>query len=128
MHFYHYILYTAFIIIFALNTNAEEKYEYIYVNEDNLYPEGIILDNEGNLYISSFTKDKIVKINIESKDQSDFIQPGQYGMMSSIGLFVDKQDNTLWACSSEPGVSEFKGKESVSLKHFDLKTQKLIKS
>ncbi len=69
-----------------------------HVAEKDLIAEGIAYDSrDGNFYISSIHKQKIVRV----KDgvAADFILSGQHGFMGGVGLHVDAERRILWACS-----------------------------
>ena len=42
--------------------------------------------------------------------------------MSVIGILADDRNKILWACSSNPGVTNYPSDNPVSLKAFDLNT------
>lgn len=83
-------------------------------------PEGIAVDAAGTLYTGSLTQGRVVSIAPQNHRVTDFVPAGSNGLVSVIGMHV--AGNHLYACSSDPGASQFTGTKPVALVRFDLKT------
>lgn len=90
----------------------------------NFYPEGITHDQKGNIYISSIKTGAIFKAKPGQNEAKPFItNDKKVNLVSAIGMIID--GDNLWACSSDPGVSIYKGRAPVSLKRINLKNKKI---
>lgn len=80
-------------------------------------PEGISNDESGNLFVGSLTQGRIVKIAPQSGDISEFAAAGANGLVSVVGLHVDR--GQVFACSSDPGIGVLTGTSAPALVAFD---------
>lgn len=88
-------------------------------------PEGIGIDRAGDLYVGSLTEGRIIRIDPKSGAVTDFIASGSGGLVSVVGVHVTADDKTIYACSSDPGISRLKGSATPALVAFDRATGKL---
>jgi sugar lactone lactonase YvrE len=127
-HFLLLIL-TAFVN-FSCSSSAVTKNQSIdseiafTIPVDDFYPEGIAKDSKNNFYIGSLRYGTIYKAKIGDNKASEFIPANSGGLISVTGMIVDNKNN-LWACSSDPGVSVYSKKDSVSLKKINLTNKKI---
>ena len=96
--------------------------------EDNFFPEGITISKNGNIYVGSLKENKIVKFKNKKKDSELFVPSNSNGLMSVIGILADDHNKILWACSSNPGVTNYPSDNPVSLKAFDLNSGEPLQS
>jgi streptogramin lyase len=88
-----------FLSLLSINVFAQQANAIITDTDNDLIPEGIAIDNiNGNIYISSINKHKIVSVDKDGK-HSNFITPGQDGFKEGLGLKVDDKRRWLWALS-----------------------------
>ena len=52
----------------------------------------------------------------KKKDSELFVPSNSNGLMSVIGILADDHNKILWACSSNPGISNYPSDDIVSLK------------
>ena len=90
--------------------------------EDNFFPEGITISKNGDIFVGSLKENKIVKFKNKKNKPETFVSPNSNGIMSVIGILADDRNKILWACSSNPGVTNYPSDNPVSLKAFDLET------
>ena len=91
--------------------------------EDNFFPEGITISNNGDIFVGSLKENKIVRFKNKEKYSETFVPSNSNGLMSVIGIIADDRNKILWACSSNPGVTNYPTQNPiVSLKAFDLAT------
>jgi hypothetical protein len=89
------------------------------VGPADLIPEGLVADSaDGSLLMSSIYHRKIVRIARDGKT-SDFVQEGQDGLLSVLGMKVDPSDRSIWAASERSGAT--------ALFHFDRNGRTLAK-
>ena len=94
----------------------------VKIDADRFFPEGSAVDAAGNFYVGSMDTGFIYKGNATTKPAA-FIKPDDTNkLVSVLGLFVDPGTSSLWACSSDAGNSQRKGKGPVAVKQFDLAT------
>ena len=87
------------------NNNIYKPEIAFSVDEKDLVPEGITYDPQTKqFYLSSINKRKIIVVD-KNGIHSDFIQPGQDGILRCLGLKVDLQRRRFWAVSNESGRS-----------------------
>ena len=106
-----------FFLIFLFNKSLANE---ILDLEDNFFPEGIAVSKNGDLYIGSLKENKIIKFKNKEKTSEIFVPSNSNNLNSVIGIIVDDRNKILWACSSNPGVSNYPSDKIVSLKAFDL--------
>lgn len=80
-------------------------------------PEGIAVDGAGNLYIGSLTQGRLAKITAKPHTVTDFVEAGTNGMVTVVGLHVS--GDTVFACSSDPGIGALTGTAAPALVAFD---------
>ena len=91
--------------------------------DDNFFPEGITISNNGDIFVGSLKENKIVRFKNKEKYSETFVPSNSNGLMSVIGIIADDRNKILWACSSNPGVTNYPTQNPiVSLKAFDLAT------
>ena len=91
--------------------------------DDNFFPEGITISNNGDIFVGSLKENKIVRFKNKEKYGEIFVPTNSNGLMSVIGIIADDRNKILWACSSNPGVTNYPTQNPiVSLKAFDLAT------
>ncbi len=108
------------IFIFFLFSNTNLIAEQILYLEDNFFPEGITISKNGDIYVGSLKENKIVKFKNKKENSELFVPTSSNGLMSVIGILADDYNKILWACSSNPGVTNYPSDNPVSLKAFDL--------
>lgn len=95
------------------------------IHDRALHPEGIAVHGS-TLYATSIRKNKIVKVTADGKT-SDFIQSGQDGITSVMGIRIDEKRKVLWACASPQQFSEKYDSTAVSgVYKYDLTSGKLL--
>ncbi|MGR1579899.1 hypothetical protein ACSSNL_00390 [Thalassobius sp. S69A] len=80
-------------------------------------PEGISADADGNLYTGSLTQGRLIAISAKDHSVRDFAPAGANGMVTVVGLHV--AGDTVFACSSDPGISALTGTAAPALVAFD---------
>src|SRR4030095_2186926 len=80
------------------------------ISETDLFPEGLALDVDRNVFYMGSAKQKIVRIT-EAGKVSEFVEPGAYRFQGLNGNKVDSKDQGLWVASADENSSE--------LLHFD---------
>ena len=93
------------------------------VEEKDLIPEGITYDpGTHQFFLSSFNKDKVVAIS-EKGIATDFLKPGQDGILQTLGMKVDMQRRRLWVVSNKA-----ENNSHTSAVHiFDIESRTMIK-
>ena len=86
------------------------------------FPEGTTVDKNGNFYMGSMYEGSIYKAAAGAKEAEPFIEAGENGLVSVLGLYADDATNTLWACSSDAGNGKLTGSAPVAVKAFDMQT------
>ncbi|MCU0393175.1 MAG: SMP-30/gluconolactonase/LRE family protein [Thermoflexibacter sp.] len=95
------------------------------VNEKDLIPEGIAFDSLKNqFYLSSISKNKIVKVSKYGQQKQDFIKSKQDGFGGGLGLHVDTKHRLLYACWGDISANTYQ--TGVYAYHLDKKV--LVKS
>jgi len=120
-----YIFFILFFV-FSLNISAHSK-EVLYL-EDNFFPEGITISKNGDVFVGSLKENKIVRFKNKKKYHEIFVPSNSNNLMSVIGILADDRNKILWACSSNPGVTNYPSDNPVSLKAFDLNTGEPLQS
>ena len=116
-----------YILFFILLTNVVIAEEIISL-EDNFFPEGITVSKSGSLFVGSLKENKIIRFKNKKKEAETFIPSNSNNLNSVIGILADDRNKILWACSSNPGVSNFPSDDLVSLKAFDLNSGDFLQS
>lgn len=107
---------SAAILSFSLSSVAQEA---LPLPDRGYGPEGISVDKAGMLYVGSLTQGRIVRIDPAKASVEDFVSAGLGGLVSVIGVRVSADDKTVFACSSDPGISKLKGSAAPALVAFD---------
>ena len=115
-----------FYIFFSFNKISISE-ESLFL-EDNFFPEGIAVSKQGDIFVGSLKENRIVKFPNGKKKPEEFVPPAAHGLLSVIGIIVDDKHKILWACSSNPGVTNYPSNNPVSLKAFDLVSGDIIDS
>jgi len=97
------------------------------IPEPDLIPEGIAWDPKTRtLFVSSLAKHKIVAIAPDGAVR-DFVPPGRDGLPLVLGMKVDGEGRSLWACTAEGDPAEGTNAARRSyLFRFDLATGKTL--
>ena len=112
-----------FIIFLFLFFPKDLFAEKILRLDANFFPEGITISNNGDMFVGSLKENKIVRFKNKKKYSEIFVPSNSNGLMSVIGIIADDRNKILWACSSNPGVTNYPTQNPiVSLKAFDLTT------
>ena len=123
MKFFKHIFFYLFIFFISKPLLANKT---LFL-EDNFFPEGIAVSKyTGDMYVSSLKESKIVKFPNGKNNAEEFIPSAAHGLLSVIGIIVDDKHKILWACSSNPGVTNYPSDNPVSLKAFDLVSGDII--
>ncbi|MBI9055211.1 MAG: SMP-30/gluconolactonase/LRE family protein [Bacteroidales bacterium] len=129
-HFQELDIYADLLTKSELKTKPVNTSKIAFVlPEKDLIPEGVAYDKlNKTLFISSIYKRKILAIDAAG-NISDFIETGESGISSVIGMEVDSKKRELWACSAfdENTIDTTKMDKSSGVYKFDLETGKLIK-
>ena len=120
----HISLFIFFIFLFPKIFFAED----ILSLEDNFFPEGITVSIKGDIYVGSLKENKIVKFKNNEKESKVFVPANSNDLNSVIGILADDRNKILWACSSNPGISNYPSDDIVSLKAFDLNSGDFLQS
>ena len=120
-----FLLFFFFLQLFQKNVFANN----ILYLEDNFFPEGITISKKGDIFVGSLKENKIVVFRNKEKYAKTFIPSESNDLMSVIGILADDRNKILWACSSNPGVSNYPSENPiVSLKAFDLNSGSPLQS
>ena len=112
-----------FIIFLFLFFPKDLFAEKILRLDTNFFPEGITISNNGDMFVGSLKENKIVRFKNKKKYSEIFVPSNSNGLMSVICIIADDRNKILWACSSNPGVTNYPTQNPiVSLKAFDLTT------
>ena len=115
----YFLIIVAGLVIISCTKTYVGRVAY-EISEKDLIPEGITYSSTTNsFYLSSIHKTKIIRIEAETGDVSDFITSDLVGM-NFLGLITDDTRNNLWACCN-------RGNNSAVVK-FNLQTGELINS
>lgn len=99
--------------------------EYINLQGDALYPEGIHALPNGDLLVGGFGDGSIQRINAK-KEVSYFSKSGENGMAIAVGMAVDEKNNRLWVANFNFKTES--GNPGSNLKVFELSSGKLLKT
>ena len=120
--------YTYLFFIFILFVSKNSLSDQVLYLEDNFFPEGITISKKGDIYVGSLKENKIVRFKNKKKEAEPFVPSNSNGLISVIGILADDRSKILWACSSNPGVTNYPSDNPVSLKAFDLNTGESLQS
>jgi sugar lactone lactonase YvrE len=82
-------------------TAQAEPTKVIDLPDGMMFPEAIVEDGNGSLYVSVFGSGTLLRIN--EAGQSEVIKsPGEDGMAAPVGVAVDASRNRLWVSSINP--------------------------
>lgn len=110
-----------FLLLLACNSKTPNEY---VLDEKDLVPEGIAYSvKKDAFFLSSVTKSKIVKVDRNSGEQTDFIRANEFGYQPGVGIYVDDERNLIHALGGYYLMPD----SLSSLFTFDLNTQKLLK-
>jgi len=124
IYFFRTFLLFFILLLYCVQIKADD----ILFLEDNFFPEGITISKNGDIYVGSLKENKIVKFKNKKKESELFVPSSSNGLMSVIGILADDRNKILWACSSNPGVTNYPSNNPVSLKAFDLNTGEPLQS
>lgn len=121
---------TLILALIGLFTMCKPKQpaDSITFSKTNLYPEGVEFDETSNSFLVTSLKEGMVgKVGTDGK-YTPFIQ--DENLISAIGIRIDRTNNRIYVCSSDPGASvktkpETQGKLA-GLGVYELKTGKKI--
>jgi sugar lactone lactonase YvrE len=94
----------------------------ILIPGDRYFPEGVTAATDGTFFVGSLFEGCIMRTPAGAARMEPFISAGANGLVSVLGLWVDEDRNTLWACSSDAGNGRLTGGAPVGVKAFDLQT------
>ena len=77
--------------------------------------EGITISKKGDIFVGSLKENKIVVFRNKEKYAKTFIPSESNDLMSVIGILADDRNKILWACSSNPGVSNFPSDDLIGI-------------
>lgn len=94
---------------------------------ENLYPEGIIVADNGDIYVSGFGdiasgNGSVIRIPNGTTTAEYFKNEGEDGLLSAVGMEIDQARNRLFVANANLGAG------TSDLKIFDLTTGNLIKT
>ncbi|WP_405207823.1 hypothetical protein [Aquimarina sp. LLG6339-5] len=96
---------TSFYIACSDNDNTSQEAvlpDSIIVNELDFYPEGIVYnESEKVFYTGSIRKGKIISIDLNGNQE---VFADDETLTSVLGLIIDKTNNRLIVCNTDPGV------------------------
>lgn len=108
-----------------LNTQVIHSDTAFILRDRTIHPEAIAV-HKNILYATSVHKRKIVKVTADGKS-SDFVQSGQDGLASVLGIKIDEKRNILWACASPlPQMENFDTTAVSAVFKYNLSSGKLI--
>ena len=114
------------VMTFLVTHTRAQISDEIVIKEPGLYPEGLVYDHKSEVfYTTSVAHGKIIKID-KYGNSSVFVD--DKGLISTIGIELDRKRNRLIVCNSDPGVGikssgTTKGKLA-SVVFYNLKTGK----
>ena len=120
-----FIIKTITLYLFFLSTTIANENLPL---DDDFFPEGIAVSNNGDIYVGSLKQNKIVRFKKKENNSEIFVSSNSNNLNSVIGIIADNRNKILWACSSNPGISNYPSDDVVSLKAFDLNTGDFIQS
>ena len=97
----------------------QEPPAYVDLPGDDLFPEGIIAAENGDLYVTGFGNGAILRIT-NGEHVETFKQPGEDGLSSAVGMSIDEVRQRLWVANF------FFDTFSSNLKVFDLASGELL--
>lgn len=109
----------AFAAIAALVPFAAQAQDAITLPDPAFAPEGISAAADGSLYSGSLKQGRIVRI-MPDGSVTDFIAAGANGLVSVLGTHVSADNQSLYACSSDPGFGDLTGSAKPALVRFNL--------
>jgi len=109
--------------LLIIGTGAAQGRPDIEINDTMVSPESITSSRDGTLFFGSTAKGTIYRAAPGAARAEAWIQPGDTGLINTLGVFADDRANTLWVCSSATGG---RGGAPVTgtttLRSYDLKT------
>lgn len=94
------------------------------LDEKDLVPEGIAYSKKNNaFYLTSVAKSKIIAVDKNSGEQTDFISANEFGYQPGVGILVDDQRNLVHAIGGYARMPD----SLSALYTFHSSTQKLLK-
>jgi hypothetical protein len=118
---YLFLLFVGFHFAVAAQPSPEVAF---IIREPDLIPEGITYDPlDKNFFVGSINKSKVVKISTKGT-VTDFIKPGQDGVLQVLGMTVDGE-RRLWLCNNSP--EHDTTKRTANIHVYDVRTGALLK-
>lgn len=103
-HFLQNLMVAAVVGCATVFPSASAFPERIQVWAPNLYPEGVSFDERsGMFFLSSVREGRIVRVHQDGRTETFANDPR---LVSTLGLALDRRNNRLWACVSDPGVGQ----------------------
>lgn len=97
------------------------------IPDPELVPEGIAWDaRTGHFFVGSLHKKKILRVEADGRSQ-DFAASGQDGLEDVLGLKVDAEGRTLWACTAASGGAGPRAGRS-GLLRYDIDSGRLLRA
>lgn len=69
---------------------------------DDLFPEGILADDNGDLFVTGFGNGAIIRIT-DGTNVGFFKSPGEDGLVQGVGLEIDERRDRLWVSNFNGG-------------------------
>ena len=85
----------------ALSGETDKQKSMIALPFDDLYPEGIAVADNGDVFVGTLTRRLIVRVDAETGDALTFTSPDA-DLMTVLGILVSRDGETVYACSSDP--------------------------
>lgn len=104
----------------SVSAAAQQKPEVIRTkNTETLIPEGIVVDDKGNIYVSSINERKIIVID-KKGGHKDFIPSGHQKFLEGLGMKIDTKRNWLWVANNRHEGNTF----TSQIHAFDMRSKK----
>jgi len=75
----------------------------ILINDEMVSPESLTSSQDGTVFFGSTAKGTIYRAAPGAAKAEAFIQPGNTGLINTLGVLADDKSNTLWVCSTAMG-------------------------
>lgn len=75
----------------------------IQINDEMVSPESLTSSQDGTVFFGSTAKGTIYRAAPGAARAEAFIQPGNTGLINTLGVLADDKSSTLWVCSTAMG-------------------------
>lgn len=118
------LLTTAIALALGFAAQAAAPRTELVIDGPKTFPESITSTRDGTIITGSVGGGGVFKAAPGAATATQWIAPGDNGMLDSFGVLADDASNTLWVCSSRPGPPPAAGAPPVvpALYNYDLKT------